>query len=1341
MKKRYTSRLGLLLVVLSLVAFSVPAQITTTGRLTGTVTDTQGALIPNAQVVARHDQTQTEYKTTANEEGGWNIPSVSNGTYTITVSAGGFKTTVNKDVKVDAGQVAALNTSLEVGGASEQVVVTGGAEVLQTETATVATTIVGRQIAELPFSTRDALTLVLTLPGVQTPGAPRMSSINGLPKGSVNLTLDGANIQDNFLRSSDGFFTSIQAKSDAVQEVTVTTATPGAESGGEGAVQVRFTTKSGSPEFHGGAFWQYRSKTFNSNYYFNNIDGLPRDAFILRQYGGNMGGPIFIPKLLKSRDKAFFFVNYEYFTLPNAYSSLLVASNSLILTPGAQSGIFTYKDGTGVIRNVNLYQIAAAKGFTSTPDPTILGGLNLIQAAVHKDGALRSRVDLGDYNRLDYQFQDPGSNIRWFPTVRLDWNISKNHHAEFIHNYQHYFSLPDGVNGQINVYPGTGIVVGHPGVRGSIHRNSFSFVGAERWTINERLVNEIRATSSGNGTSLFTQEFAPGLYDFWDGYAVNTGTSLGTTLGGAFYTRRTQSRRNTPVKGLTDNLTMLKGPHTMNFGFAFTRVASFTQAVGTQVVPRINLGLATGDPVNTGSTSIFLGSSSTAANCATVSPGNFPCSTAAQRTLAGTIYAVLTGRISSINRSASLDGATQSYSFAPFSEYNHQNEYALYLQDSWKARPNLTFNYGLRWEIEPSPLNDNLVYTRTGIEGVFGVSGNGNLFKPGVFEGKPTQFRLLQPAEKGFRTRHKDFAPSFGFAYSPNFKEGLLGKIFGAGDKTVIRGGYSIAYTREGFNAYTSIFGANDGPTLTLDVSPSSTPDIFTAGGVLYRTRTFPALAAPSDTSRFPLTPSAGAAVASNDFDPHLRAGYTQSWTFGLQRELNKNTAVEVRYVGTHGTHLWRQMDYNEVNIFENGFLDVFKLAANNLALSRAAGKGDNYGNQGLPGQVNVPIITTALNSSTDSTTVTQLLRGEAGGLANSIATSLTRMNRLIAANLIPFTTLPNSTCAASPCKVSNFFVVNPQTLGGTTAASGAFVMTNGIDTRYDALQIELRRRLSSGLLVQASYEFGKALSNYYANSAVLVAQPRTLRNLNLDRGASPWDLRHAFKVDWVYELPIGPGKPFLNGNNPVLSRIFEGWQWAGVARIQSGPSMRLDSGRFTFNQFDAGVVLHNISRKQLQDLIKIRKTTSATGLGQVFWLPDSIIQNTYAAFEVNGKTLADLNPNEPYVGPPTTPGELGDRVFLYGPMTMRWDLNLIKRVRITERTSFEGRVQFLNAFNRANFIVGDLGSVNDPRHIVTVNATDVPFGQTRAAYRDPTVSGTNDPGGRIIEFQLRFKF
>src|SRR5262249_48340848 len=504
------------------------------------------------------------------------------------------------------------------------------------------------------------------------------------------------------------------------------------------------------------------------------------------------------------------------------------------------------------------------------------------------------------------------------------------------------------------------------------------------------------------------------------------------------------------------------------------------------------------------------------------------------------------------------------------------------------------------------------------------------------------------------------------------------------------------------------------------------------AGSVLFRNpSSFPKLTPPADTSRFPLLAATG--TSSNDFDPNLKPGYTQSYTFGFQRELNKNTAVEVRYVGTHGTRLWRQYNYNEVNIFENGFLDAFKAAQNNLAIFTRANPGCvaagncNYGNTGLPGQVAVPLITTAVGSSTDLTTSTLLVQGQAGNLANTIAGNSTRMNRLIGANLVPFVTLPNGQ------KVSNFFIVNPQT------TSGAFVMTNGIDTQFHALQIELRRRLSNGLLVQGSYQFGKALSNAFGSSSVVAIQPRTLRDLNQDRGPSPWDIRHQLKLDWLYELPIGPGKPFLNSTNKVISRALEGWQTGGVARIQSGPVFLLTSGRNTVNQNEAGVVLHNISTSQLQDLLKIRKETICSGgtcRGVVFYLPDSIINNSLAAFEQGGKTLADLDPNAPYIGPPTTPGQLGARIYLYGPMTARFDLNVVKRTRITERVQLEARVQMLNAFNRANFYIP---SATADARTVTLNSSG--FGQTRSAYRDFTVSGTNDPGGRLVEFQFRLRF
>jgi hypothetical protein len=1313
MKKRFTSRVGLLLIVVSLVTPMVPAQQVTSGRMTGTVTDSQGAVVANAQVVVKDATTGTEYKIRATDEGGWSIPSVPNGVYTVTITAQGFKSTIIQNVKVDAGSVATANATLEVGGTTEQVIVTSGGSVIQSESANVSSTIVGRQIGELPWATRDAMQLVLTLPGVQTPGTPRTSSVNGLPKSSLEITLDGANIQDNFLKSSDGFFTSTQAKSDAVEEVTVSTATPGAESAGAGAIQIKFVTKSGTNEYHGGVFWQHRNTALNSNYYFNNIDGLPRDFMILNQAGGRIGGPISIPKLFNGRDKAFFFVNYEEFRLPQVYGS----PTRTVLTETALQGIFTYKDSAGAVKQVNLYQLAArgagGRTYPNTPDPILINALGLINDAASR-GRLSSRIGTSnDYNRLDLNFQDPGRNIRRFPTTRLDFNVTNNHHVEFVHNYQHYFSDPDGVNNQLNVYPGAGIVVGTPGVTGSIYRNNFTFAMAERWTVTDRIVNEIRLTSSGNGTSLFTREFSPGLYQLFGGFApVNPFTS-------PFFSRSSQSRRNTPVKGLSDNLNWLKGAHAMNFGVQYTRVASFTQSVDRQVVPTISFGIAANDPINTGGTGIF-----TAAN--------FPGSTSAQRTDAMNLYALLTGRISATNQTLSFDEDSRDFQPIPRTERNHQTEIGIYGQDSWKVRPNLTLTGGLRWEFAPSPVNDNNVYTRTGLGGIFGVSGPGNLFKPGVFEGEITQFRLLEENEKAFENHYRDFSPSLGFAWTPNFGNGMIGKIFGGQDRLVLRGGYGIAFVREGFSAFNSMFGGNEGVTQSIATSPGNFPVEFGApGSRLFRDGNFPFL--PPLAPVFPFTARQGASI--NDFNPNLKPGYVQSWSFGLQRELTKDMALEVRYVGNHATRLWRQYEIGEVNIFENGFIDEFKIAMENLRIARLANPAsNNFGNQGLAGQRPIPIIQTALGLTSDTTFATTISRGEAGRLAANIAQNLTRMNRLIAAGLVPSVTLPDPNVPGRNITLSNFFVANP------LSPTASFIMDNGADSNYHALQIDFRRRLSQGLLVQGSYVWSKSLSNTYASSDAAFLTPTTLRDFGYDKGPAPRDQRHGIKIDYIHELPIGRGKRFLNGDVPVLSKLVEGWQWGGVARIQSGAPTLLTSGRLTFNNRESGVVLHNITARQLQDLVKIRKETVCdddTGecQGVVFWLPQSIIENSQAAFEVGSKTLADLDPTKPYIGPPTTPGQLGSRIFLYGPWTSRFDFNLLKRTQITEGTSFEFRVQFLNAFNQSSITIRAPG---DNTHSTTIGDT---FGQTRNAYRDFTVSGTNDPGGRLVEFQLRFNF
>ncbi len=1276
------------------IALAAPAQVTT-GRISGTVIDPQGASVAGARVTVSIPQIGRTLTAASDERGEWVIPSLPTATYRVSVAASGFKTAVVESVKVDAGVPATVNVTLEIGALAETVEVSGGAEVLQTSTSTVSSTITGRQINELPFTTRNALELILTQPGTQTPGTPRTSSINGLPKGSLNITLDGLNIQDNLLKSSDGFFAAIQPKSDAIEEVTVSTANPGAESSGEGAAQVRFVTRSGTNEWHGGLLWQHRNTAFNGNYYFNNVDGLPRDRIVLNQFGGRLGGPIV-------RDRFFFFFSHEEFHLPQTYGSAQLT----VMTPEARRGLFTWQDSvSGALRTVDLYGLArnasvpaGVRPYASTPDPTVAGILDQVSQLTSQAGSMRSRVATNnDYNRNNFVFQTPGQNVRRFPTLRMDANLTAKHQLEFVYNYQYYNSNPDGVNGRIPIFPGTGTVLGHPETAG-IRRGVFSAVTAVRSSIAPQVTSEVRFGMAAGGTVLFAEQIVPALFAQWKGYAptLNFVTSP--------FNGSTQSRRHTPLWQGNANLTWYRSSHLFNFGGSFTHVYSWQQAVGAQRIPTVNFSLAANDPANTGATSLF-------------TTGNFPNSTPGNRSDAAAMYAMLTGRVGSIGRSVSLDEKTRTYGPNPSTDRNRQREFAIYYQDSWRMRPGLTWNYGVRWDLQLPFVNLNETYTRVGIEGLYGISGVGNLFRPGVLTGSIPQFLPVESTQGAYRTYTKNFSPSLGFAWSlPGARRNSLRWLLGSGGTgAVLRGGWSISTIREGMNTFISLWGANQGRTISASVDPSNYPAQFgPPGGVLFRDPTLPSRAVASQPN-YPIPVLPGNGV--NDFDPNLRMGYVQSWTLSFQREITPNTVVDVRYVGNHGTRLWRQSNLNEVNIFENGFLGEFRVAMRNLEIARAVdSRSVNFGNQRLPGQADIPIIATALGLVSDTNFATNISRGEAGSLANSIAFNTGRMGRLVAGGY-----------------PANFFVVNPTTVGG-----GSFIIRNGGSSTYNALQVELRRRMASGLQVQASYVWSKSLANMLASSSVVFDQPTTFRSTNLDKGPSPWDIRHGLKLNWIYELPFGDRRRFLSRwHHPLPRKLLEGWEIAGVARVQSGSPEYLRSGRQTFNSAsgqdasaDAGVILHNMTARDLQRMMKIRKTN-----GIVYFLPQSLIDNTMAAFEVGGKTLADLNARAPYIGPPTAAGELGSRIFLYGPSQARWDLSLLKKTRVGERKNIELRAQFLNAFNAANFLLGGAG--ND----VNTAAIGSGFGQTRAAYRDITVSGSNDPGGRLIEFVLRFNF
>jgi len=332
-------RLLLTAVILAAAAASVLAQGASSSSISGLVLDTAGGSIPGASVVVASDATGTRFEALTNGSGAFNVPALPVGSYSVTVSLAGFKTAVITDVRVQLGIPTTVKATLEVGAIKETVTVTGAAaELINTQTATVSATLNMDQIAQIPMPTREVLNAVTFLVGVNQTGVARgEATVNGLPESFLNITLDGVSNQDNFNKSSDGFFAPVRPRQDAIEAVTITSAAGAAEVGGHGAISINFVTRQGTNRFNGSVYEYYRTPKFNTNYWFNTRDGNPKNDVHLHQFGIRQGGPIVIPGLYDGRGKAFFFVHDEELRLPNDVSRVRT-----VLHPRAMDGWFRY---------------------------------------------------------------------------------------------------------------------------------------------------------------------------------------------------------------------------------------------------------------------------------------------------------------------------------------------------------------------------------------------------------------------------------------------------------------------------------------------------------------------------------------------------------------------------------------------------------------------------------------------------------------------------------------------------------------------------------------------------------------------------------------------------------------------------------------------------------------------------------------------------------------------------------------------------------------------------------------------------------------------------------------
>ena len=1278
--------------------------------LTGTVIDQSGAVIPGAEVTVKNNATGAEAKTVTAANGTFSIPALSPGTYRATITMPGFKQSVVENIVLVAAAPSTIRVTLQVGGSDQTVTVVAGADVLQTQTANITTTLVLRQVSNLPLATRNAMDFLIFLPGVNTTGGTRNSDVVGLSGAAINITIDGVNTQDNYGKSGDGFFTMLQARLDAIEEVTISTATPGSESAGQGAVQIKFVTRSGNNDFRGSAYWYHRNPALNSNYWFNNRDltptyngtrtpctaqqltnewdkcKAPRDRVLFNQPGFRLGGPITPPKALfgplafSGRDKAFFFVDYEEYRLPSQATRLRTVFNPLV-----DQGIFPYRGAGGVTKQVNLLQLAAANGQTSTMDPTIQKLLADIRQSTSK-GTLIQQTDPA---YMDFKFTNRALDIRKFITSRLDFNLTSRHRLEGSWNYSIYDLTIDLLNSGDPSYPDFPSINGYLGLR-------FSTAIALRSTLTSRLVNEARAGMQG-GPGLFGPEVNAGMFS--GSLANQEGYSLGISAAGIdnAYRSTSPSRRTPPYTLFEDTLNWSKGSHSLSFGASFSNTGMWTWS--QTVVPSIGFGVDTNyDPAR----SMF---------DAQHYPTNFPEIASGDVGTARSIYAVLTGRVTSIGGNAVLNEETLKYAYnGPRVARAHQRELGFFVQDSWRMRPNLTLTYGLRYELQLPfvPLND--VFSRSTIADVWGPSGAASLFKPGATGGKETEYLLYKKGDPAYNINYKAFAPSFGFAWSPKVTGGWLGRLLGSSGQTVFRGGYSIAYNRYGMSTYAGIFTSNPGQTLTASRNMTLGNLVTNVGTdvlpVLFREKNRLSPPPFADAPTYPLKPTISDSVRA--FDPNLRTPYTMSWSFGLQRELTRDMVLEVRYVATRNLQPYYTYNLNERNIVENGFLGEFKLAMANLQANIAAGRGNTFKYAG-PGTGTSPLpITLAYFSG-----IAASQAGDATKYTSSNFVSTTYVNTLARTNPNPgsyagslYGDATRRANALAAGLSANLFVVNPY-------VSSNQITGNGGQNMYDSMMMEVRRRMAKGLLVQANYTFAKSLGT---------GSPSFRSPWVKTRGST---LPHAFKINWVYEMPFGRGRMIFNNTHGVIDRIIGGWEFQGAGRIQAG------------NQLNFGNVrLVGMTLDELRDAAGLRFVDASRLL---YYLPDDVIQNTIKAFSTSAITSTGYGSYGVPTGRYVAPANTADCVQIYngqcapytnyirGPGFARFDLSLVKRIRFTESKNFELRAEFLNAFNNINF------------YGVTCTSSSLTCGQVTSAYTDAREQV--DPGGRLVQLVMRINF
>jgi len=1253
---RWLTVLGLCLICSTLVS----AQ-STGGRILGRVADPSGAVLANVKVTLTHESTGTSSTTNTNDNGDYSFPQVSVGVFRMEFDLAGFKKNVQRSVNVDLNQVVTVNSVLQIGEAKETVEVTSEAPLVDTTSTQLGAIMDARQVSNLPLNSRDTYQLLQLQPGVQGVGGSDLFygsntagavSVNGGRGRSNNFNVNGGDSNDLFVNAP-----AVQPTPDSIAEFRVLSNTFDAEYGRNSGAVINVVTKSGTNGWHGSFYEFLRNQMFNSKGYLD----LRRPDDKQNQFGGTFGGPII-------KGRTFFFASYEGRRVVHGISS------DSVVVPSAAERAGDFTDPVTLLSTLT----------GSVGDPLVASilhdrcGVDAIATPAYADlfsdpNVAKACFDpvAADLLRLVPAPNSPGNHFRSIPNDRNhanQYSLKFDHRINDKQNLSVYYFFNDSVDAQ----PFTRFQAATPNLLEGFGNNNASRVQqinlSHTWTISNSTVNEARITyfREAQGTFLHPQH-TNNVVDSCTSVASAfcfTGHSDSSTVNNL-----DPSGQGNPKFGITPKL----GPN--REGVPFISISGGF-AIGNNFegeLPQIGNSYQFSDNITK-----VMGNHTT----------KFGVDLRDQRFLQ-TLYFDVNGDYSYFGGGTNdtgnllanyLFGLPDSYlqGSAQTEDVRGKSVY-LFGQDSWKIRPNLTLNYGLRWEFN-QPIYDAGKRYQTFRPGQATTTfpcqlaaGNPLIVTYGSNDCSPTgpanavfPLGLVVPGDKGVprgltESYYNSWAPRIGIAWDP-WKNG----------KTTIRGGWGLFYNPieqlvlEQFQGEPPFGGSS-----LITEGLFNTPFVFQGGGT----------PAPNPFNGI-LNPAPGSNVDWSAFrpillfgelEPKLRAQYTAQYNFGITRELAKDLVLSVGYVGSQGHRLLATKDINFGN--PQTCLDLENL----FETGNAAYVNNSCG----PFSADVPYGFVLQPGDHITLPNNQVATGAAGGTP----IALVGLRKYSSPQCDPLNGWDPGSSVITP------HFINGCPFDGTPVFSSIFAQDTIANSNYNSMQVSLEKRMSRGLQFQVSYTWSKSIDD--ASSFENILKPICNR---CNRSLSLFDARNRLVLSYLWQLPI----PNYQG---ARGKVLTGWAISGIDSFQSGFPVRIQSSNDSelMNSFD-------FELPGKPDLIAPFHTLDPRKS-----LPGSSPAQFGYAFDPNSFALPEQTAD-------STPLQLlgnSPRTICCGAGINNFDLSVQKITPIGETMRMEFRAEFFNLFNHTQFLNPD-GNISD----------GADFGR---------VKHTRDP--RQMQFALKFSF